>query len=82
MENKYSLEDPFVQYMEKNRLIIEAGRNPVNIKLEKKFMRLQINNITLRLKRLFEKRGIPEQWNKMKIVWKNIINFYKEKGLV
>jgi len=82
MENKYDPTDPFVKEMEKNRLIIEAGRNSVNIKLEKKFMRLQINNMTLILKRLFEKKGTPEQWNKMKIVWKSIIDFYKKKDMV
>ena len=82
MENKYDPTDPFVKYMEKNRLIIEAGRNPENIKLEKKLMRLQINNMTLILKRLFEKKGTPEQWNKMKIVWKSIIDFYKKKDMV
>ena len=57
-------------------------KNHIIIDLEKKSMRLQFNNYTLRLKKIYKTKGTQEQWNEMKTVWKKIIDLYKEKGII
>ena len=56
-------------------------KNPVNIALEKRLVKLKLNDMTLRLKRLFNKKGTPEEWKRMKVIWKGVIDFYREKDM-
>ena len=73
--------DPREKDWQLKQNLCNALKNPVYIKLEKELIRLQFNDMTLRLKRLFEKRGTPEGWKHMKVVWKGIIDFYREKDM-
>lgn len=80
--NNIENEDPREKDWQMKQNLCDALRNPVYIELEKKLIKAQFNNYTLRLKRLFENKGTPEQWKKMKVIWKSIINFYKEKNII
>ena len=72
--------DPLEKDWQLKQQICNALKNPINIELDKKQMRLQFNNYTMRLKRLFKDN--LEGWKKMKMVWKSIIDKYKEKELI
>lgn len=80
MKSMTNFEDPQEKDWQLKQDICSYLRNPLNIQREKDLTRLQINNYTLRLKKLYKDK--PEQWKEIKDIWKKIIDFYKEKGMV